>query len=281
MLITNPDPLPLTPDPLSTSLNQQTLVLVCILKIDYMPFATHLAMSIAFFMSVLPAVILIFMTLKEYDRYYEDKHFFFCLVLGLFAGVLSSVIYYWSIIFFVANQALVVLVSLIIGLAIYELLLFTIILMMKRFNAKYDITYYGVVIGGAFAGLLGMFSIFIYLRTYDVNGYAIFSMILLILTLPLIYTSMGSMVGLGIHKGDFFKNSLGIIFFKSLFNTLFIFWFMGFFFLPPQHGWEWMFFGFLFAAGMYYYSYQNTLPNALPEHLSKHKRRAKRKQKMK
>ncbi|WP_455392261.1 hypothetical protein [[Eubacterium] cellulosolvens] len=246
-----------------------------------MPFASHLAMSIAFFLSILPAVFLVFMTLKEYDEYYEDKHFFFNLVLGLFAGIMSSVIYYWSIVFFIANQALTILISLIVGLAIYELLIFSIVLLMKRFNAKYDITYYGVVLGGAFAGLLGMFSIYIYLRTFNITPAGVLSMVLLIITLPMIYISMGAMIGFGIHKGDLFGNSLKIIGIKSIFNILFILWFIGFFYLPPDHGWEWMFFGFIFAGAAYYYTYQTVLPGALPEHLSKHLRRKKRKEKKK
>lgn len=245
-----------------------------------MPFASHLAMSIAFLSSVLPAVFLIFMTLQEYDEYYEDKHFFFNLVLGLFIGIISSVFYYWSLIFFFYNQALIVLISLMVGFAIYEVLLFSIILMMKRFNAKYDITYYGVVLGGAFAGLLSMFSIYIYLRTYDLSQLAILSMVFLIITLPLIYISMGAMLGFGIHRGDLFKNSLKIIIIKSLFNFLFIFWFIGFYFWPDR-GWELMFFGLLIGLGMYYYTFQSVLPAALPEHLRKHRRRTKRKKKVK
>lgn len=243
-----------------------------------MPIATHLAMSIGFFASLLPAVILVFITLKDYDPYYEDKNFFLNLVLGLFAGTATSVIYYWSIIFFFDNFALTILISLIIGWAIYEVLLFSIILMMKRFEAKFDITYYGVVFGGSLAGLVGMFSIFIYLLTYDLNLNGILSMALMVLTLPLAYISLGAMVGTGIHTGNSFANSLWLIFVKSIFNIFLILWFIGFFFLPPSHGWEWMFFDFLIAAAWFYHTYNNVLPGALPEHLRKHRRRMKRRQ---
>jgi hypothetical protein len=246
-----------------------------------MPLAQHLAMSLGFFMSVLPAIVLVFMTLKEYEKYFEDKHFFFSMVLGLFAGIVSSVIYYWSIDYFTKTMALVILISLIIGIAIYEVLLIMMILLMKRFNAKYDITYYGVVLGGSFAGLLGMFSIYVFFINIDATELAIVSMVLLIITLPMIYISTGAIIGFGIIKGEIFKFSGFAILIKSVFNIFLILWFLGFFYIPPQHGWEWMFFGFLFAAGLFYYTYQYILPDALPEHLQRHRRRTKRKERKK
>jgi len=127
-----------------------------------MPFASHLAMSIGFFAGIIPAVIIIFMTLKEYDEYYEDKHFFFLLVLGLFAGTMTALIYYWSIIYLGQNLSLLTLPLIIVGFAIYEILLFTIILSMKRFGGKYDLTYYGVVFGGSIGAVLNMFSLGFY-----------------------------------------------------------------------------------------------------------------------
>ena len=92
-----------------------------------MPFGSHLAMSIGFFAGIIPAVILIFMTLKEYDEYYEDKHFFFLMVVGLFAGIFTSLLYYWSIIYMAANLFLLVLLFIVLGFAIFEIRLYVIL----------------------------------------------------------------------------------------------------------------------------------------------------------
>jgi hypothetical protein len=246
-----------------------------------MVFSQHLAMSIGFFAGVLPAITLVFMTLKDYDEYFEDKNFFFTMVIGLFAGIVSSVIYYWSLFYLSVNLTLVVLISLIVGLAIYEMMIIMIVLLMKRFKAKYDITYYGVVFGGSFAGLLGMFSIYAFLGINDLTQYAALSMGLLVITLPMMYISMGAIMGFGIQKGELFMTSFKVIVLKSLFNIMFIFWFIGFFAWKPYHGWEWMFFGFIFAAVAYYYSYTYILPSTLPDELRRHKRRMTRKRKRK
>lgn len=246
-----------------------------------MPFAQHLAMSIGFFVGILPAVTIIFMTLKEYDDYYEDKHFFLLLVIGLFAGTMTSLIYYWSIIYLSESLNWLSLVAIIVGFAIYEMLLFTIILSMKRFGAKYDLTYYGVVLGGSIAGVICMFSIFVYLINYDLSNQSILSMALLVPTMPLMYIGLSAIVGYGISHGRYLKYALWTIVLKSIFNVIFIFWFIAFLFWTDVGGWEWMVFGFAFAILLYWYVIRNHLPQALPEQLRKDMRRKKRKQKRK
>ena len=246
-----------------------------------MPFASHLAMSIGFFAGIIPAVIIIFMTLKEYDEYYEDKHFFFLLVLGLFAGTMTALIYYWSIIYLGQNLSLLTLPLIIVGFAIYEILLFTIVLSMKRFGGKYDLTYYGVVFGGSIGAVLNMFNIFLYLRNYNLTSQAILSMVFMVPTLPLLYISIGALVGFGLVKERFLKYSAWAFILKSIFNGIFIFWFIAFLFWPPERGWDLMVLGLLFAFCLYLYVSREHLPGSLPEHLQKHRRRQKRKQKRK
>ncbi len=246
-----------------------------------MPFASHLAMSIGFFAGIIPSVFIIFMTLEKYDEYYKDKHFFFLLVVGLFAGIMTALIYYWSIIYMSENLSLLIIVTIILGFAIYEFLLFTIILSMKRFGLKYDLTYYGVVLGGSIAGVLGMFNIYVYLHTYDLTGSALISMALMIPTLPLVYISLGALVGFGVFTGNFFKYSLWVVALKACFNIIFIFWYIAFLYWPPERGWDLMVPGLVFAVILYYVVINEYLPAALPEHLRKHWRRGKRRKKLK
>ena len=198
------------------------------------------------------------------------------MVVGLFAGMMTALIYYWSVLYIVRTQSSFVLLSTIFGFAIYEVLLFTIILSMKRFGAKYDLTYYGVVLGGSIAGILGMFFVYVYIHTYDVNPQAILSLILIIPTFPLLYLSLSAMVGFGLYNDKYFKYAGYAIVIKTIFNIFLVLWFIAFWFEPPGYGWEFMSIGLAFAGFLFYYTFRDILPGALPEHLRKHKRRTKR-----
>jgi hypothetical protein len=242
-----------------------------------MPLASHVALSIGFFVGILPAVTLVFMTLKDYDEYYEDKHFFYLMVVGFFAGMMTALVYYWSMGYLVQTSSLAVLIVTIVVFAVYEILLITIILSMKRFDGKYDITYYGVVLGGSIAGIIEMFIIYVYLNTYELNVQAVASMILVIPTLIFVYLSMGAMVGFGIHQRKYFKYAGRALLLKVVFNILFILWLWSFWFEPSGYGWEFMSIGLVISFIMYYYTYKDLLPEALPEKLQKHLRRSKRK----
>ena len=246
-----------------------------------MPFASHLAMSIGFFAGIVPAVIILFMTLKEYETYYEDKHFFFLLFAGLLGGTMVALMYYWSIYYLATNFTLFVLLSIVLGFAICEALLFTIILSMKRFGGKYDLTYYGVVMGGAIGGVLVMFSFYVYLTANEISTGAIISMALTIPAIPLAYISIGAMIGYGLFRGELLKYAGWVLFLKSIFNFLFLFWLIAFWYWVDVSGWEWMLICLIFAGLIYLYVTRELMPDALPENLRKHRRRAKRKRRRK
>jgi hypothetical protein len=243
-----------------------------------MPLGDHLALSIGFFTGILPAVILVMLTLKDYDGYYKDEHFFILLVFGLVAGVPTALIYYWTIIYLASVMAIIALVAIFIIIAVYELLLLTIILSMKRFGAKYDLTYYGVTLSGTMAGVIVMFSIYLFFRSIDVSAQAILSMAFFIPTMPMLYITLGAMTGFGIFRGEFFKYGLRVVIIKTIFNVFLIFWFIGFLFWT-ERGWEWMAIGLVFGLIGYYYTVKDLLPAALPKKMQEHRRRARRRAK--
>jgi hypothetical protein len=242
-----------------------------------MAYGNNLAMSLGFIGGIVPAVILIFFTLREYEGYFKDKHFFFLLAMGLFGGIGTALFYYWSIIYY-SELSILTLLILLLLFSLYEMLLFTIVLSMKRFGRKYDLTYYGVVFGGTIAGVISMFSIYVFFTVYDPTLLAVLSIALLIPTLPLLYMSLGAMIGYGLYKNKSAKYSLRMVIYKTVFNFIFIFWLQGFLYLPPEHGFEWIGIGLVFAFFLYYYATNDLLPAALPERLQKHRRRRKRKE---
>ena len=242
-----------------------------------MPFGDHLAISIGFFTGILPAVALVFETLKEYDPYYKDEHFSILMVIGLIVGVPTALFFYWSLIYLAPINNILVLSVICFFIAIYELLLLTIILSMKRFGGDYDLTYYGVVLSGCLAGVIIMFCVYLFVRSNDLSSQALLSLGLLIPTMPLMYISLGSLLGYGIFKAKFLKYASLFVIIKTIFNGLFLLWFIFFLFSPPEYGWELMAIALIFSIFMYYYSYKRILPDALPPKLKKHRRRSKRK----
>jgi hypothetical protein len=241
-----------------------------------MPLGDHLALTIGFFTGILPAVIIVMYTLKDYDEYYKYENFFILLVLGLVAGVPSALIYYWTIIYLASVMAILAFIAMFIIIAVYEFLLLTIILSMKRFGAKYDLTYYGVTLSGTISGVIVMFSIYLFFRSIDLTAQAILSMAFFIPTMPMIYITIGAMTGFGIFRGEFFKYGLRVVIIKTIFNVLLVFWFIAFLFWV-ERGWEWMAIGLVIGIIGYYYTVKDLLPAALPKKLQKHRRRARRK----
>jgi len=98
------------------------------------------------FIGIIPALILLFISLKGYDGYYKDKVIFLTFVAGLIIGVLTVIIeaYTASVgIFFI------------ILFPILEQLFKTIVLNIGRFHGKKETPIYGLSLG------LGFGSIFI------------------------------------------------------------------------------------------------------------------------
>jgi hypothetical protein len=246
-----------------------------------MAFSSHLAMSLGFFTGIIPSVIFVFLTLKKYDGYFKDRHFFYCLVLGLFAGTMTALIYYWSFDYMSDNLNLAVFLAIIIIFAVFELLLFSIVLSMKRFEDKYELPFYGIVMGGTIGGVVCMFLVYVYTTNLDITPQAAFSIAMVIPTLPMIYMGIGAMIGFGLAKDQSTKFSIYVLIIKTVFNVLFIIWLILFLTEPEESGWQLMVIGLVFAFFFYWYMYNDLLTATLPEKLQKHRRRARRKEKAK
>jgi hypothetical protein len=98
------------------------------------------------FIGIIPALILLFISLKGYDGYYKDKLVFLTFVVGLIIGVITVVI---------ETYTAAIGVFFIILFPVLEQLFKTIILNLGRFQGKKETPIYGLSLG------LGFGSIFI------------------------------------------------------------------------------------------------------------------------
>ena len=104
------------------------------------------------FVGIIPALVLMFISLKGYDGYYKDKIVFLTFVSGIVAGFISILIEWYTVgvgIWFIILYPLL------------EQLFKTIILNMSRFHGKKETVVYGLSLGLGFGSIFTPFSIII------------------------------------------------------------------------------------------------------------------------
>ena len=95
------------------------------------------------FLGIIPALILLYITLKGYDEHYKDKTIFLTFIVGIILGVLAAVvrIYVYILPFVIAY---------VIVFAFFEQLFKTIVLNLGRFHGKQETPIYGLSLGLGF-----------------------------------------------------------------------------------------------------------------------------------
>ncbi len=104
------------------------------------------------FLGIIPALILLFISLKGYDGYYKDKIIFLTFISGIIAGFISILIEWYTV---------GVGIWFIILFPILEQLFKTMILNISRFHGKKETVVYGLSLGLGFGSIFTPFSIII------------------------------------------------------------------------------------------------------------------------
>ena len=102
------------------------------------------------FLGIIPALVLLFISLKGYDGYYKDKIIFLTFISGIIAGFISILIEWFTV---------GVGVWFIILFPILEQLFKTVILNISRFHRKKETVVYGLSLGLGFGSIFIPFSI--------------------------------------------------------------------------------------------------------------------------
>jgi len=102
------------------------------------------------FLGIIPALVLLFISLKGYDGYYKDKIIFLTFISGIIAGFISILIEWFTV---------GVGVWFIILFPILEQLFKTVILNISRFHGKKETVVYGLSLGLGFGSIFIPFSI--------------------------------------------------------------------------------------------------------------------------
>lgn len=128
---------------------------------------------VAAILCLVPAMTAVYLFLRRYEGYFDERRLFFALFAGLFAGLLVA---WLELVLFRIDDARFVAVAglpftltyFCVGYAIVESLAKGGILGLKRFRLRKDTPYYGVALGLSFAAIVAMQNLAIELRAGDV-----------------------------------------------------------------------------------------------------------------
>lgn len=143
------------------------------------------------FLGIIPALILLYISLKGYDDYYKDKYIYLSFIAGLITGIASILL----------EQATIqVGVLFIILYPLLEQLFKTIILNIKSLQENQETTIYGLSLGLGFGSIFIPFSIL----TSNIPASDTLSIILTMigsLGIILMHGATGVLIGYGITIG--------------------------------------------------------------------------------
>jgi len=147
------------------------------------------------FLGIIPALVLLYISLKKYDGIYKEKTMFIMFIGGILVGVLSIIFEY---------STLAVGFLAIILFPVLEQLFKTIILNMRRFQKKKETTLYGLSLGLGFGSVFIPYYIIITsLHFDDVN--ALYLAFFASIAVLILHGATGVLLGYGIFKSNLVK----------------------------------------------------------------------------
>jgi hypothetical protein len=248
-----------------------------------MPMSTHNAFTIAFMTGIVPAITLIYFTLKDYEKYINDKFMFFSILTGLFLGTLVS---FFHLIISVEESlmtSIVVFALVIVSFALFENLVKVVFVQLKRFEAKYDTTYYGAIFGIIIGASITMG------RTYeffvrDLTSPEIVGIFLFAVAAIFMNGAAGGWIGYGCHKRDMRWTFISVVLISLPFNTLIFFWYLFNYMIRVgsfEPGWgdvNMVAMAMIYGVAVFLYVYYRIMPESLPLKYQRERLREARKE---
>ncbi len=237
---------------------------------------------VALALGIAPALVLLWFSLRRFDRPYvdrtlfDDRRVFGGLAVGMVFGVVASVL---NLSIYVTDLAGSI--ALLAGVLFFEELFKVVYMNRRGYRERFDTTFYGVPIG------VGVAATSVVATVVWVVGDALYSgvvvlplMVLFSITLSLVHADSGALIGFGASRGDLwggFRKGLAVRYAHIALMSPFIL-------LSGQAASPEIlipaFLGLLssiaFAVIVYDYVYRVVLPGTLPEDLRRELRREKR-----
>lgn len=143
------------------------------------------------FLGIIPALILLYISLKGYEGHYKDKNIFLSFVFGIITGFISAIIETFTV---------AIGILFIILFPILEQLFKTIILNIGRLQEKRATVVYGLSLGLGFGSIFVPLSIIV-ANIQTVDLFLFISVIVGSIGLILFHGATGILLGYGIYSG--------------------------------------------------------------------------------
>ncbi len=244
--------------------------------------ATQLEFGGALVLGIAPALVLLYLSLRRFDRPYteytlfDDRRVFGGLAVGLIFGALASLLD--TSVLGLTSGFVISLVALFALYAVDEL--FKLIsLNRKGYSGRFDTTFYGVAVGVGMAATIVVGSvIWIALPqlqadqgmdlVVDLLGLLVFSV-----SLSLVHADTGALIGFGAARGDMWPVFLRALAIRFAHGALLLPFFLG---APRVWGLLSTATSLAFAGILYHYVYTQILPGTLPDDIRREMRRERR-----
>lgn len=147
------------------------------------------------FLGIIPALVLIFISLKGYEGYYKDKTIFLTFIVGIIIGFIAAIIELTTI---TAGLIVIILYPLV------EQVLKTMVLNIGRMQNKKETTIYGLTLGLGFGSIFTPVSL-IAANIQIADAIVIASVLTGSVGIILFHGATGIVIGYGVYKRKLFK----------------------------------------------------------------------------
>jgi len=230
---------------------------------------------IATLIAFVPPGFFFYFTMAKYDGFFDDRKVSLTFMIGIFHGLFVGI--FWGIVGFPSlGQLDLALLSFGLGLPAVSELGKLILLNRKRYQLKFDTTFYGISLS---TGSAVMLLVYIGYRTLALDHSMaedpvfIAGLVAFAIGMGAVSISSGALIGFGVSKGLVWGYLLTAILINGFYNTLLLP------YLWNLDGYPvFLFVTLLFAFYAWSYVVMKVLPRTLPEEIQKKLRRERRKQ---
>jgi len=163
------------------------------------------------FLGIIPALILLYISLKGYGGHYKEKNIFLTFVVGIILGFFAAI---------ARSFTLPLVIAYIILFALFEQLFKTMILNIGRFHEKRETTIYGLSLGLGFGSVFTPFLIIAVSSLITSDVYALSLIVIGSLGIILFHGATGACIGYGIYAGELTKYLLAAMIVQIPFNFI-------------------------------------------------------------
>ena len=217
-----------------------------------------------------PALVLLFILLSKYEGCFDDRKLFMSFAGGMFLGIVALLFEITNV--FSLNRAdLTGLIS-IFGIAFLHEALKTMFLNLKRFQGKFNTTFYGLSLGLGFGAIYGFYAVSSQLiKGIDVEIFII--NIIMVIGIIQFHGALGLMIGYGVSLHKTFRYFAYATLFHIILNAVFF----GYSSVSIKILIGLTVFTIIYSSLLLFYDAKILLPKSMPEKMRKQKRRMLRK----